>query len=170
MCILCSLSNNMPQPFYDDDNKDHFLSEGQTPEWRPSAYGVLEVDGKILMIKDGRATHGFEFPGGGINMDESFGDALVREFFEETGYRVRVVGEKPVWVDTAYFYSHRHNKFFRSVLLFYRVELTSTVQDTSLVNTIEPNEISKIVWVSKTDLKLSDCHRMIRPCLTNAVL
>ena len=100
-------------------------------------------------------------------MDETYQEALVREFFEETGYKIRVVGEKPLWIDSAYFYNKRWQKFFRSVLIFYRVELVSSEQDTSLVNTLEPDEISAIEWIPLNTLTPSDCHRMIRNCLSH---
>ncbi|MDP2656417.1 MAG: NUDIX domain-containing protein [bacterium] len=46
--------------------------------FRPSAYGVILHEGKILMIKN--KTNGkFFFPGGGINIGERIPDAIKRE-------------------------------------------------------------------------------------------
>ena len=54
--------------------------------FRPSVYGVLIEDGKILLS---RQWDGYDFPGGGMNIDETLEEALLREFWEETGLRVR---------------------------------------------------------------------------------
>ncbi len=56
--------------------------------FRPSVYGIIIQDGKILMsaYKDG----GYDFPGGGVEIHESIKDALIRECKEETGLDVRV--------------------------------------------------------------------------------
>jgi len=57
--------------------------------FRPSVYGILIQSNKILLVKQ---KGGYDFPGGGINMDEMIGQALKREFFEETGLKV-IIGE-----------------------------------------------------------------------------
>ncbi len=151
----------MPNPiFRDTDGVLYELPEGETVHWRPSAYGVLEVDGKTLMIEDGRGKGGWEFPGGGVEVDENFSEAVVREFFEETGYRVRLVDERPLWIDTQSFYSKIYKKFFKSVLIFYRVELVDSARDASAVNIVVPDEISAMEWVPTAELTTETCHRM----------
>jgi len=61
---------------------------------RIAAYGLLTTgDGQILLTwfnGDGRAGPGWTMPGGGVDFDESLSDAVAREVFEETGYRVSV--------------------------------------------------------------------------------
>jgi 8-oxo-dGTP diphosphatase len=59
---------------------------------RPSAYGMLERDGRLALVHvnlPDRAPF-FDLPGGGIEEGESEARALVREFGEETGMIVRV--------------------------------------------------------------------------------
>jgi 8-oxo-dGTP diphosphatase len=54
---------------------------------RPSAYGLLESDGRLALVHvslPDRAPF-FDLPGGGIEEGESEARALVREFGEETG-------------------------------------------------------------------------------------
>jgi 8-oxo-dGTP diphosphatase len=54
---------------------------------RPSAYGLLEQDGRLALVHvslPGRAPF-FDLPGGGIDEGESEAQALIREFGEETG-------------------------------------------------------------------------------------
>ncbi len=55
-------------------------------------YGVLREGDKVLLTRSrfGESTF-INFPGGGIEIEEAPGDALRREFLEETGLVVRPV-------------------------------------------------------------------------------
>ncbi|MFQ1700344.1 NUDIX domain-containing protein [Loktanella agnita] len=55
---------------------------------RPGAYAILPRDGKLLMTYQGAPHHEFQLPGGGIDPGESPLQALHREVFEETGWRI----------------------------------------------------------------------------------
>lgn len=58
--------------------------------WRPGAYGlVFNDEGQILVVKN-TINKRYEFPGGGVEIDELFEDALVREVWEETGLNVTI--------------------------------------------------------------------------------
>jgi 8-oxo-dGTP diphosphatase len=64
---------------------------GQDYRDRPAAFGVLERDGKIALARiqrEGEAAY-FDLPGGALDPGESEAEALVREFGEETGLKVR---------------------------------------------------------------------------------
>ena len=52
------------------------------------AYGILRVGNKILLQRH-PLLNKFGVPGGGIEMGESLGRGLYREYQEETGLRVR---------------------------------------------------------------------------------
>ena len=67
-------------------------------KFRPSVYGVLIEDSKILLSKQ---WDGYDFPGGGVEIDETIEKALKREFIEETGLEVEVL--EPVHIDTSFF-------------------------------------------------------------------
>lgn len=55
-------------------------------------YGVLRSQGRVLMTRSRfRGREFVNFPGGGVEVEEAPGLALSREFFEETGLRVRRV-------------------------------------------------------------------------------
>jgi len=63
---------------------------GQDYVDRPAAFGVLERDGGIALVRierDGEAA--YDLPGGAIDAGEDAAAALVREFGEETGLKVR---------------------------------------------------------------------------------
>jgi 8-oxo-dGTP diphosphatase len=61
---------------------------------RLAAYGLLTTeDGRILLTwfnGTAQAAPCWTMPGGGVEFDESVKDAVAREVFEETGYRVDV--------------------------------------------------------------------------------
>jgi 8-oxo-dGTP diphosphatase len=53
-------------------------------------YGVLRENGKVLLTRSAfRGTSFVNFPGGGVEIGEAPGAALLREFVEETGLVVR---------------------------------------------------------------------------------
>lgn len=54
---------------------------------RPSARGIIEKDGKLLLVYSRKFDY-YKFPGGGIEPGESMEEALIREVHEETGYNV----------------------------------------------------------------------------------
>lgn len=66
--------------------------------FRKNCEGYFILDGKVLAKDNG---HFIGFPGGGVDENEDFADALIRETFEETGAVVKnlkQVGElKFIW-------------------------------------------------------------------------
>lgn len=95
---------------------------------RESAYGILEEDRKILMVK----THSvnWEFPGGAVERGETLEDALKREFYEETGLIVDVLEED--FVRENYYYSPS-GKAYHSIQHFFEVKKKS-----GLLNPLDP--------------------------------
>lgn len=61
---------------------------GQRYVQRPGAYAILPREGKILVTYQGDPHFEFQLPGGGIDAGEGAIQALHREVFEETGYRI----------------------------------------------------------------------------------
>lgn len=64
------------------------------PLQRISAYGIARREDSVLMVQIGQSEHGdagkWMLPGGGVEHGEHPADAVVREFDEETGYRIQV--------------------------------------------------------------------------------
>jgi 8-oxo-dGTP diphosphatase len=56
---------------------------------RPTALGIALNTAGLLLVA--RAPRGLVLPGGGVDAGETFEQAVVREFLEETGYEVAVV-------------------------------------------------------------------------------
>ena len=73
---------------------------GQTPQRgqayrrRPGAYAILKRGNRILLTHQSEPEPEFQLPGGGIDPGESPVQALYRETYEETGYRIA----GPRWV------------------------------------------------------------------------
>ena len=61
---------------------------GQNYVLRPGAYAILPRDGQLLLTYQGDPHFEFQLPGGGIDPGESPIQALHREVFEETGWRI----------------------------------------------------------------------------------
>jgi 8-oxo-dGTP diphosphatase len=56
-----------------------------------TAYAVAFSDGRFLMVRHPRRG-GWEMPGGHVEDGETPEQAAVREFLEESGYSIRIVG------------------------------------------------------------------------------
>lgn len=61
---------------------------GQTYRLRPGAYAVLVRDGQVLVTHQSEPRPEYQLPGGGIDPGEGPINALHREVFEETGWRI----------------------------------------------------------------------------------
>ena len=89
--------------------------------FRPSVYGVLIEDRKILLSPQ---WDGYDFPGGGVEIHETLEEALVREFFEETGLKVKVLA--PLYCKTSFFnpdYFKKHKgEYWNCPLLYFVVK------------------------------------------------
>ena len=86
-------------------DNDKFEVEAEKLIFRPSVYGILIEDNKILLSKQ---WDGYDFPGGGVDIHETLEEALRREFIEETGLKVEVL--EPVHCETSFFHPSHSEK------------------------------------------------------------
>ncbi len=100
--------------------REEFEVDSSKLYFRPSIYGILIEDKKVLLS---RQHGGYDFPGGGINIDETLDEALKREFWEETGIIIEPV--IPIHCETSFFcpaHSPKHkNEYWNCVLIYYLV-------------------------------------------------
>lgn len=86
--------------------------------FRPSVYGVLIHKNQILLS---RQWDGYDFPGGGMEKWETTEQTLAREFFEETGLKVKSQGI--VSVENNFHYTHNKlytpNNFWNWMGIYY---------------------------------------------------
>ena len=90
---------------------------------RPGAYGLALGTNGLLVVSVGEL---FALPGGGLEADESFEEALVREYREETGYQVRI--RTDLGIAHQYVHSANEQAYYNKICRFYRVELVGARQ------------------------------------------
>ena len=97
-----------------DIDKNIILRNLSELSFRPSIYGVIVENGKVLLagFRDG-----WDFPGGGIHMGETFDETLEREVREETGLSVK--RDKLLHVANDFFVHGATQKAHHTILLFY---------------------------------------------------
>lgn len=128
-------------------------------KFRASAYGILLENNKVLLKKT-NATEKFDLPGGGIELDETIPEGLVREFKEETGLSVKV--GKLLLVEDSFF---THNgKDAHGILIFYEVKkiggnLTTNEEDSVEVkyfdiNLLDHSNVHRSCWNILDQIKL----------------
>ena len=85
---------------------------------RTNVAGVVHRDNKLLLVEfdDDSGPH-YNFPGGGVDLNESLHDAVKRELWEETQARVRVGKLLAVW-DYIPPNNDRYGDFHKVVHLF----------------------------------------------------
>ncbi len=86
--------------------------------WRPSAYGIIINDNKVLLSKQfGK----YDLPGGGVDLGEDLKDAVIREVKEETG--IDVDKPKVIGIENSFFHAaHSNNNSYHSILIYYTCE------------------------------------------------
>ncbi|MDO8591462.1 MAG: NUDIX domain-containing protein [bacterium] len=88
-------------------------------KWRPSTYGVVIKDDKILLSK--QFGDKYDLPGGGVELNEKLEDSVIREVKEETGINVK--SPKFLGVENNFFCdSHAEGEVFNSILIYYLCE------------------------------------------------
>ncbi len=92
---------------------------------RVAGYAVIVRDGRILLTwYNGEGRGGvpcWSLPGGGVDFDESVEDGILREAYEETGYRIELV--RPLGTDSVTRTRGFHGRPFKSVRIFYEARV-----------------------------------------------
>jgi len=120
--------------------------------FRPSVYGVIIKNKKILLFK--QTDGNYDFPGGGIEIDETIDEALKREVWEETGFKIK----KGKLLDcfTSFFYARYRKKFFNTVLVYYECGITGGKLTKKNLEKWEKEYGFGPVWVDLSDFKKSN--------------
>jgi 8-oxo-dGTP pyrophosphatase MutT (NUDIX family) len=154
----------MKNYFFDANGGGYPLPAGEPIYWRISGYALVERGGEILTVVPTWNTL-FELPGGGIEEQERITDGIIRECYEETGYRIRVVGSEPFYFSEENFYHKHHKKFYHSLIAVYLAELKSTKQSRSVINTFDGYEIEKVLWKNPDFFTKENTHRIVYPAI-----
>jgi len=139
------------------DNK--YEKELKYFKFRPSAYGILR-DGDKVLCKRHPAIEKLDLPGGGIELDETITEGLIREFKEETGLTVTV--GKLLSVEDTYFTYNGEDA--HGILIFYEVnkvsgELTPNGEDSvdlkfRDLDSLTQENLHRSCWNIFTQIKL----------------
>ncbi|MDO8668589.1 MAG: NUDIX domain-containing protein [bacterium] len=103
-----------------DINGKLYKVDAKKLTFRPSIYGILIEKGKILLLKQ---WDGYDFPGGGAELHETVEDTLKREFWEETGFRVRPI--KLIYAGSSFHYSVTRKQFWNCPLFYFLIKKNS---------------------------------------------
>lgn len=141
--------------YIDIDGNQHARPADAPVRWRIGGYGVIERDGKLLLVEPIWATGWtWNLPGGGIELEpeETIIDGVVREVFEETGYRFRPDPDTLAFLSDAFFRSPS-GKYFRSITFTARGD----VGDEPETGWLPPDdEIVRVQWIDPTTLRRDD--------------
>ncbi len=116
--------------------------------FRPSVYGVLIEGNKILLSKQ---WDGYDFPGGGMKIEENIKDALKREFWEETGLEVEV-GDV-ILTDSSFFKYPYADKYCNSILVYYLVRRVGGKLSIDNCDDNEQKYLGMPEWIDLDDIE-----------------
>lgn len=146
---------------YQDVYGKYHDADPENIDWRISAYALVKVDDTILLMKSGWRD-AYALPGGRIEPGETIADGIIRECYEETGYRIALSSDQPTYVGESNFFSHRKG-YMHSLILVYSAVLTSDTQNREI---IAEHESVKVDWVARRDLTPEKVCEIFHPVLT----
>ncbi|MFN7160681.1 MAG: NUDIX domain-containing protein [Candidatus Gracilibacteria bacterium] len=127
-------------------------------------YGVVEQDGKVLMIKKTRGAYKgqYDLPGGGIKFRESIEDALRREFMEEVGVEIETIKALENSCKTSIWNNNADDVETHHIGMYYRV----TIKPGQAVKT-EPDghDSAGCEWIEKDQLTDTPVASILIPIL-----
>ncbi len=132
--------------------KDNFGNSVSIPRenffFRPSVYGVIIKNNRVLLMKNKRNGK-LWFPGGGVEVGEKILSALRREVMEEAGLKIKI--KQLLLAKENFFYYKPESLAFHAFLFFYRCDILSNKK--KFIRNDEP-EIPK--WINVKKLKKDD--------------
>jgi ADP-ribose pyrophosphatase YjhB (NUDIX family) len=131
-----------------DVNDEEYEIDSSQLKFRPSVYGVIIGDGKILLSKQ---WDGYDFPGGGMELGETVEEALKREVKKETGLDVET--KEIVYCGNSFFKSMHGENFMNCILMYFLCEVASGKVTTEFFSEHEKEYLSEAQWIDLRDVK-----------------
>lgn len=116
---------------------------------RPSVYGLIKNQGKILVLNT-RSSGLFWFPGGGVESGETNEQALRREIIEETGI-TDIKIERLIDNFKNYFYYEPTDEALDCNLFFYECSTKTTAVKSN--EEIADIEVKDLRWVAPQEIR-----------------
>ncbi|MDD3190673.1 MAG: NUDIX domain-containing protein [Candidatus Pacebacteria bacterium] len=130
-----------------DINDKEYEVDSSELKFRPSVYGVIIKDDKILLSGQ---WDGYDFPGGGVEIEETVEEALLREVKEETGLDVEK--KEVVHCETS-FYKTTKGQCVNSVLVYFLCEITGGEISTEFFSESEKEYANAAEWIDIKDVE-----------------
>jgi len=106
--------------------------------YKKSSGGLLVDADKILLIHWDKPRGSYDFPKGGVDPGETSEEACVREVYEETGYKTRIIS--PLG-QTAYEYDWHDGTYHKKTVDYYLLQ-----KETKETHAREPHETFTEIW------------------------
>lgn len=135
----------------DDNQKEVNVSE---LVFRPAVYGILIENNKVLLSKQ---WGGYDFPGGGMKIHETIYEALKREFFEETGFKIQV-GELLACEHNFYVYTTQPHPPTNCILIYFICRKISGELSTENFDEYEKQYAEMAEWIPLKKIKEIKFH------------
>ena len=140
----------MTKVSYRDINGKNGRVDADKLFFRPSVYGVLIEEDKILLVPQ---WDGYDFPGGGMEVGETIEEALQREFWEETGLRVKI-GEI-ITCESNFFklpYGEGKKQYCNSITMYYVCKRIGGELSTDNFDKHEKEYAKMAEWIDLNDV------------------
>jgi 8-oxo-dGTP pyrophosphatase MutT (NUDIX family) len=145
------LPSNMPEVECITLNGQIKMVQADLLIFRPAVYGIIQQDGKLLLVKM-RATGKYHLPGGGIEVGERIEAALKREIREETGIEVEEVAFARF--GEIFYYYEPSDRAYHGLHFFYHCRLKTT--QLLIDGEVEDGSAESPCWVEICDLQPGD--------------
>lgn len=118
--------------------------------WRPSVYGIVVKEGKILVSK--QFGDKYDLPGGGLDLGELPEDGVIREVKEETGIDVR--SPQLIGFENSFFQSShsKQNESYHCIMLYFVCEYSGGELSTDGFDEDEVKYAELAEWVPMESL------------------
>ncbi len=143
----------MTHVIYDNKKGKKIRVNKDVLSFRPSVYGVILKENKVLLIK---YTDGiYDIPGGGIEKGETMDIALKREIFEEVGLEFE---SKKIIDCRENFFRTRSHGFTHSIRIYYLLSGITGTPNLSNLDKYEQKYVESVEWISLDKLNNSFFH------------
>jgi ADP-ribose pyrophosphatase YjhB (NUDIX family) len=113
-------------------------------QWRPSVYGIVVRDDKILLSK--QFGDRYDLPGGGVELGEGLETAVVREVKEETG--IVVDNPRALGAENSFFHAaHATKNSYHCVLIYYVCDYKGGELSTEGFDEYEKQYAEQAEWI-----------------------